>query len=142
MLVIVMRKLIRNLEFIQNLSLRTKKLNRMFVQIVELDFQMNFYQIMSSQSSCLMTEMLNYTIRFREKDQFVLNAQQKPEPRNIILGITDGSATEVVSGDLKPGDMVVIGDSSQPATSPAQGQRGGGGFGPFGFGGGGRGRGN
>ena len=73
---------------------------------------------------------------------FVLNAQQKPEPRNIVLGITDGTATEVVSGDLKPGDMVVIGDSSQPATSPAQGQRGGGGFGPFGFGGGGRGRGN
>ncbi len=73
---------------------------------------------------------------------FVLNAQQKPEPRNIVLGITDGTATEVVSGDLKPGDMVVIGDSSQPATGPAQGQRGGGGFGPFGFGGGGRGRGN
>src|SRR6267142_101727 len=74
---------------------------------------------------------------------FVLNAQQKPESRNILLGITDGSATEVVSGDLKPGEMVIIGDSTQPATSATQGQRGGGGgFGPFGFGGGGRGRGN
>jgi HlyD family secretion protein len=71
---------------------------------------------------------------------FVLNAQQKPEPRNIVLGITDGSATEVVSGNLQPGDTVIIGDSTQPATSSGQAQRGGGpGFGPFGLGGGGRG---
>ena len=74
---------------------------------------------------------------------FVLNADRKPEPRNIVLGITDGSATEVVSGDLKPGETVIIGDSSQPTSNQAQGQRGGGpGFVLFGGRGGGGGRGN
>ena len=65
---------------------------------------------------------------------FVLNPQEKPEPRKIVLGITDGSATEVVSGDLKAGDRVIIGDSNQAAvtsSAPAPGP----GFGPFGFGG-------
>src|SRR5262249_43659083 len=33
---------------------------------------------------------------------YVLNAQQKPEPRRVVLGITDGTATEVVSGELNP----------------------------------------
>jgi HlyD family secretion protein len=73
---------------------------------------------------------------------FVLDEQQKPQPRKVLLGITDGSATEVISGEIQPGDAVIIGDSSQGAqtqgapTAP-----------PFfpGFGrggGGGRGRGN
>ena len=63
---------------------------------------------------------------------FVLNADRKPEPRKIVLGITDGSATEIVSGDLKSGDAVIIGDSAQAAnTAPSAGP----GFGPFGFGG-------
>ncbi len=75
---------------------------------------------------------------------YVLNAQQKPEARSVMLGITDGSLTELVSGDLMPGDSVIIGDNTQAAnTAPATGP----GFGPFGgFGarggaaGGGRGR--
>ena len=50
---------------------------------------------------------------------YVLNAQQKPEPRRVMLGITDGSTTEVVSGELKPGDLVIIGDNTQTANSPA-----------------------
>ena len=62
-----------------------------------------------------------------------------------MVGITDGSATEVVSGELKEGESVIIGDSTQTASAPAQpnaplppllgGLRGLGG-------GGGRGRGN
>jgi len=73
---------------------------------------------------------------------YVLNAQQKPEPRHVMLGITDGSSSEVVSGDLKQGDAVVIGDTTQPANAPTAG---GPPFGPFGGfgqrgGGGGRGR--
>ena len=59
---------------------------------------------------------------------YVLNAQQKPDPRRIVLGITDGSATEVVSGELKPGDVVIIGDTTQTASTPAP--AGGAGFGP------------
>jgi HlyD family secretion protein len=59
---------------------------------------------------------------------FVLNAQGKPELRNLVLGITDGSATEVASGDLKPGDRVVTGDSSQAVSRQANSS------GPFGGG--------
>lgn len=50
---------------------------------------------------------------------FVLNAQRMPEPRRIVLGITDGSVTEVVSGDLKRGDDVIIGDSNQVTATSA-----------------------
>ena len=69
---------------------------------------------------------------------FILNAQQKPEARRVVVGITDGSATEVVSGDLHAGDHVIIGDSTQVARTPAPANPG---F-AFGFGrGGGGGRG-
>src|SRR5262245_3131676 len=49
---------------------------------------------------------------------FVLDAQQKPQPRRVLLGITDGSATEVISGEIQPGDMVIIGDNTQGAQAP------------------------
>ena len=69
---------------------------------------------------------------------YVLNALQKPEPRKVVLGITDGSATELVSGDVKKGDLLVIGDSSQGTqTSGTPAQPGL--FGGLGRGGGGRG---
>src|SRR5262249_54390757 len=67
---------------------------------------------------------------------FVLDAQRNPQPKKIVAGITDGSTTEVVSGELNPGEAVIIGDSTQAANVAPQT---GGGFGPFGFGGGGRG---
>ena len=35
--------------------------------------------------------------------------------RDVMLGITDGSRSEVVSGDLVEGDQVLIGDSTQMA---------------------------
>jgi len=46
---------------------------------------------------------------------YVLNAQHQPEARHVVLGITDGSATEVVSGELKAGEAVIIGDSAKSA---------------------------
>jgi HlyD family secretion protein len=49
---------------------------------------------------------------------WVLNAEKKPESRRIVLGITDGVATEVVEGDLKTGDTVIVGDSTQGASIP------------------------
>ena len=79
-------------------------------------------------------EKLRFSRPLRKVDRqaaaWVLNAQKQPEPRQIVLGITDGSSSEVLSGDLKEGDAVIIGDSTQgaPAARPAQG----GGFGPFG----------
>ena len=44
---------------------------------------------------------------------WVLNQGGQPEVRNIMLGITDGSRSEVVSGDLVEGDELLIGDSTQ-----------------------------
>jgi HlyD family secretion protein len=68
---------------------------------------------------------------------WVLNAERKPEPRQVSLGITDGAASELLSGEIKPGDQILIGDSSQTGSAPTQAPRG------FGFtlGGGGGGRG-
>jgi HlyD family secretion protein len=63
---------------------------------------------------------------------YVLNAQHKAEPRQVMLGITDGSATEIVSGQLSDGDQVIIGDSTKsagiapPNGAPAFGPGGGG----------------
>jgi HlyD family secretion protein len=34
------------------------------------------------------------------------------EPRDLMIGLTDGSRTEVASGDIQEGDLVLIGDSS------------------------------
>jgi HlyD family secretion protein len=44
---------------------------------------------------------------------WVLDAQKKPQHRRLVVGITDGTNTEIVSGDLKDGDKIVIGDTSQ-----------------------------
>ncbi|HEX4997128.1 MAG TPA: efflux RND transporter periplasmic adaptor subunit [Terriglobia bacterium] len=42
---------------------------------------------------------------------WILNAQQKPEARQITTGITDGSFSELIQGDLKPGDLLITGDN-------------------------------
>jgi HlyD family secretion protein len=44
---------------------------------------------------------------------FVMDALGQPELREITIGITDGTRTEVVSGDLAEGDQVMIGDTTQ-----------------------------
>ncbi len=68
---------------------------------------------------------------------WILNAEGVPEMRGILLGITDGSRTEVFAGELEEGDALIIGDSSQgaePGNGPVIRGRGFGGFGG-GFGG-------
>lgn len=47
---------------------------------------------------------------------WVLGADNKPVSRDVKFGITDGSWTEVVSGDLKESDMVIVSDSTQAST--------------------------
>jgi len=74
---------------------------------------------------------------------WALGAGNKPEPRQVLLGITDGSATEVVSGELKETEKVVVGDTSEAAPNGAQAGRPPGSANrpfviPFGGGGGGR----
>ena len=74
---------------------------------------------------------------------YILNGRQKPEARRVLLGITDGSSTEVISGELMHGDAVIIGDNTQPGNgaAPAGPQFTFGGFGGRGGGAaGGRGR--
>ena len=70
---------------------------------------------------------------------WILGPDKKPEPRQVVLGITDGSATEAVSGDLKEGDKIIVADTSQ-AAGPGQQAGGprapGAGPMPLGFGGG------
>ena len=68
---------------------------------------------------------------------WVLGAQKKPEPRHVILGITDGTATQIVSGELQEADAVLVGDSTQAASAQTQQSRdsGGAGGGRFIFGG-------
>jgi HlyD family secretion protein len=42
---------------------------------------------------------------------WVLGADGKPEPRRIKIGLSDGSSTEVVEGELREGDVVVTGQN-------------------------------
>ena len=67
---------------------------------------------------------------------------------NLRLGITDGTNTELVSGELQPGPEVVTGVLTGNARHNGRGRRAGNpllpnqrGGGPGGFGGGGGGRG-
>lgn len=57
---------------------------------------------------------------------FVMNAAGQPELRELMIGITDGTRTEVVSGDIAEGDQVMIGDTTQVSelnTSDGDGNR-------------------
>ncbi|MFZ5719505.1 MAG: efflux RND transporter periplasmic adaptor subunit [Pseudomonadota bacterium] len=52
----------------------------------------------------------------------------KPTPIAVRVGATDGSSTEIVSRDLKPGDEVITGGGPKPKTDPRSlGGPGGGG---------------
>ena len=70
---------------------------------------------------------------------WVMGQNGKPERRRITVGLSDGSATEVVDGELKEGDMVITGQqisgttrTSTQSTPPGFGgaPRGAGGGGP------------
>jgi hypothetical protein len=53
---------------------------------------------------------------------WILNAEQKPEARQIITGITDGSFSELVKGELNVGDLVITGDTSATGQRSNQNQ--------------------
>ncbi|HEX6183747.1 MAG TPA: efflux RND transporter periplasmic adaptor subunit [Pyrinomonadaceae bacterium] len=48
---------------------------------------------------------------------WVMGADGKPQPRRIKIGLSDGSSTEVVEGDLRDGDVVVTGQNLTSASS-------------------------
>jgi HlyD family secretion protein len=79
--------------------------------------------------------------RKRPQTVYVLGADNKLSPVEIRTGITDGHFTQVVSGDLKPGDNVVIGLATSKVDSngpPGSAGPMGGGARPGGGGRGGR----
>jgi HlyD family secretion protein len=71
---------------------------------------------------------------------WVLGQDGKPERRRITVGLSDGSATEVVDGDLKEGDMVITGQQVSGTSSSQNNQSRPPGFGNAPRVGGGRGR--
>lgn len=59
----------------------------------------------------------------RPRVVWILGSDHRPQPHVVQIGISDGSASEVVEGDLKAGDMVVVGRNASPdAQAGAQGR--------------------
>ncbi|HEX5162964.1 MAG TPA: efflux RND transporter periplasmic adaptor subunit [Steroidobacteraceae bacterium] len=54
---------------------------------------------------------------------YVLQGGQ-PVPREVTVGITDGRVTEVIDGDLKEGENVIVSIAGQNPNQRGQGQRG------------------
>jgi HlyD family secretion protein len=54
---------------------------------------------------------------------WVLGDDGKPTPVNIMIGITDGSFTEIVRGDLQVGQQVIVGTSNPAKKSSKQSRR-------------------
>lgn len=50
---------------------------------------------------------------------WVLGADKKPQPRRITVGLSDGASTEIVSGNLQEGDVVIIGETLSGDNKPA-----------------------
>jgi HlyD family secretion protein len=75
---------------------------------------------------------------------WVLGPDKKPQSRVVKLGITDGTATEVIEGDLKEGETIIVGQNIPAEDRPQNNQQRPPGFGgmpgggPRGGGGGGR----
>jgi HlyD family secretion protein len=53
----------------------------------------------------------------------VIDEQGNPKPVSLRIGSTDGSWTEVLSGEIKPGDAVINGVVTQPRTRASAGFR-------------------
>ena len=53
---------------------------------------------------------------------WVMGQDNKPERRRITVGLSDGSATEIVDGDLREGDMVITGQQISGANRTANTQ--------------------
>jgi HlyD family secretion protein len=57
------------------------------------------------------------TGRTRPGIVWVLTKDKKVEPRGVLVGITDGQYTEIISSSLKEGDTVIIGQTIQNSGS-------------------------
>jgi HlyD family secretion protein len=62
----------------------------------------------------------------REKGQskaWIVGPDGKPAAVPVTVGITDGTFTEVVDGDLKEGQELIVGSTERPARPPSSGPR-------------------
>lgn len=69
---------------------------------------------------------------------WVLGADKKPQARRVRVGITDGTATEFLDGELKEGDVIIVGQNVSSDSRASSTQRPPGFGGPQGGFGGGR----
>ena len=51
---------------------------------------------------------------------YVVGEKGKPQPLDLVLGISDGTFTEVVSGDLNTGQPVIIGVNLTNSKTPGR----------------------
>ncbi|MFN3433530.1 MAG: efflux RND transporter periplasmic adaptor subunit [Sphingomonas sp.] len=58
---------------------------------------------------------------------YVKDAEGKPQPVQVTTGDTNGTMTEVLSGDLKPGQQVITAQLASGSDNAGGGRRGGGG---------------
>jgi HlyD family secretion protein len=54
---------------------------------------------------------------------YIKGEDGEPKPVSITTGVTNGSMTEVIGGDLKPGDQVITGQLSSDSTQAGGSQR-------------------
>ena len=54
---------------------------------------------------------------------YVLGADGEPKAVRIMIGITDGTNTELVSGEIKAGDQIVVGADTKGRTAQSPGRR-------------------
>lgn len=78
----------------------------------------------------------NAALRFKPQEREKSRPQQKgfgvwaleddkPRRRAVTLGISDGNYTEIIAGDLKEGQEVIVDSSEKPKGGPASAPRGG-----------------
>lgn len=54
---------------------------------------------------------------------WVLGPDKQPQPRRVEIGLTDGSATEVVNQTVQPGELLIVGETIPGGNRPATNQR-------------------
>ena len=55
---------------------------------------------------------------------WVLDAERRPKPLEVRIGLTDGTSTEIMEGPLKEGDEVILGLGAEPAAAKKAGPSG------------------
>ena len=60
------------------------------------------------------------TARVPNQATLYLLSQERPEPIHVLTGITDGNYTEITSGEIKPGEKVIISEVADKKESDSK----------------------